>query len=221
MNLYIVATPIGNLKDISLRALEVLKTVDYIICEDTRQTKKLLFHYNIHVTTISYHQHSKLKKINYIIRLLKKGKELALVSDAGTPGIADPGNKLVSAVLKQIDKVVVMPIPGPTALASALSISGFPTDKFSFYGFLPIKKGRKKILEQVIKNKTAVVIYESPYRIIKTLQELKKAGLDRDIVLCRELTKKFETIYRGNVNEVIDQLKNNTIKGEFVMVISP
>ncbi|MDA2935612.1 16S rRNA (cytidine(1402)-2'-O)-methyltransferase [Patescibacteria group bacterium AH-259-L05] len=221
MELYIVATPIGNLKDVSFRAIEILKAVDYILCEDTRQTKKLLSHYHITTPTISYHQHSKLKKVNYILDLLRQGKNCALTSDAGTPSISDPGNKLISVAHKKIHGLEIIPIPGPSALVAALSISGFPADQFIFYGFLPRKKGRQKILARIIKSETTSVIYESPYRIIKTLQELRVLGLDRGIVVCRELTKKFETIYRGTISEVIDQINKDTIKGEFVIVIAP
>lgn len=224
MNLFIVATPIGNLNDISFRAVETLKTVDYILCEDTRQTQKLLFYHNIHTKTISYHQHSTLKKVTYILDLFRQGKNCALVSDAGTPGIADPGNRLINTLISDSvlgSQLSIIPIPGASAVTAALSISGFPTDQFSFYGFLPKKKGRKHALEYVMKSKMTVVIYESTHRIIKTLEELEKLGLDRNIVVCRELTKKFETIYRGNVTRVLEILKQDIIKGEFVIVIAP
>lgn len=232
MKLYIVATPIGNLDDITFRAIEILRSVDFILCEDTRQTRKLLDHYKIRTRTISYHQHSKIKKINYILDLLRHEKKLALVSDAGTPGISDPGNQLISLAVKQFnpigkskiscvaDNLTIVPIPGPSALTSALSISGFPTDKFVFYGFLPHKKGKDKILKQIIGSKLTSVIYESPYRIIKTLKRLEELELNKKLIVCRELTKKFETIYRGNINEILIELKNNKIKGEFVIVIS-
>lgn len=221
MKLYIIATPIGNLKDMSFRALEALQQVDHILCEDTRHTKKLLSRYNITTPVISYYQHSKFKKVNYILDLLRQGKNLALVSDAGTPGISDPGNKLVYKAIQQVDGAEVVPIPGPSAVITALSVSGLPTDKFIFYGFLPTKKGKQKIYLQMINNTVTSVFYESPYRVIKTLQTLQDLGLDKEVVVCRELTKKFETIYRGTISEVIDQLKNDTIKGEFVIVIAP
>lgn len=218
--LYIVSTPIGNLKDISPRAIEVLKGVDLILCEDTRITKKLLAHYSIKTQTLSYHQHSKLKKIEYIIQLFKKGKNLALVSDAGTPGISDPGNKLIETILEGPNFVKVEPIPGASAVTSAASISGFYMDKFVFMGFPPHKKKRKKFFEEVVNSKYSVIFYESPYRIIKTLNELKDNRLKSKIVVCRELTKKFETIYRGTADEVLDQLKAGVVKGEFVVVIN-
>jgi len=223
--LYIVATPIGNLKDISLRALEVLKEVDLILCEDTRTTKKLLDRYQIKTSTLSYYQHSKIQKIEYILQLLKEGKNLALVSDAGTPGISDPGNKLVQEVIKSLsDQVEIVPIPGPSAVAVAASISGFPMDKFLFLGFPPTKKKRKKFFEEVINAKYPVILYESPYRILKTLNELKMINDKLSVVVCRELTKKFETIYRGTINQIIEKILEDKIgdkiKGEFVIMMN-
>ena len=236
--LYIVATPIGNLEDITLRALKILKEVDFILCEDTRVTKKLLDRYRIQKPLISYHQHSRLQKIEFILKLLKEGKNLALVSDAGTPGISDPGNKLISYLVNQAireertklpnypsTQVPIVPIPGPSALTAALSISGFPTDKFLFLGFPPHKKGRQKFFQEIINSKYPVVFYESPHRIIKLLTDLHRLILskseNRQVVVCRELTKKFETIYRGRIDEVIKKIEKNKIKGEFVIVVSP
>jgi len=221
---YIVATPIGNLKDISLRALETLKEVDLILCEDTRVTKKLLDHYQINTLILSYYQHSKLKKIEYILQLLKEGKNLALVSDAGTPGISDPGNKLVQEVIKSLsDQVEIVPIPGPSAVTAAASISGFSMDKFLFLGFPPTKKKRKKFFEEIINSKYPVILYESPYRILKTLNELKIVNDKLSVVVCRELTKKFETIYRGTINQIIEKVLEDKIgdkiKGEFVIIL--
>jgi 16S rRNA (cytidine1402-2'-O)-methyltransferase len=219
-NLYIVATPIGNLEDISLRALRILKEVDLILCEDTRVTKKLLDRYQIQKPLLSYHQHSKLQKIDYIISLLKEGKNLALVSDSGTPGVSDPGNKLVNEVVKWLsDRVKIVPIPGPSALTCAASISGFPMDRFLFLGFLPKKKKRKEILKEILESKYPVIFYDSPYRIIKTLKELGSMNKELEIVVARELTKKFETIYRGKIEEVIKKIETGPIKGEFVIVI--
>jgi 16S rRNA (cytidine1402-2'-O)-methyltransferase len=213
--LYIIATPIGNLKDINIRALHFLEDVDLILCEDTRVTKKLLNHYAIKTPIESYHQHSNLKKIDKIIDLLGQGKSLALVSDSGTPGISDPGNKLVERV-KDIAEIV--PIPGPNAAISIASISGFPMDKFIFLGFPPHKKGRQKFFKEISDSKYPVIIYESPHRILKTLKELN--DLDNfDIVIGRELTKKFETIYRGRIKDIINQIEKSIIKGEFVIVI--
>ncbi len=221
MNLYVIATPIGNLKDLSFRALEILKEVDLILCEDTRVTKKLLSRYQINKLTISYHQHSKLVKNKYILEQLKQNRNLALVSDAGTPTISDPGAKLISYLTKELPGLKIIPIPGPSALIAALSISGFSADKFIFLGFPPAKKKRKKFFEQIISSKYTVVFYESPHRILKTLREL--IDLDRQVVVCRELTKKFETAYRGNIKEIIKQINppvGGRIKGEFVIVIN-
>jgi len=220
MNLYIVATPIGNLRDISLRALDILKDVDLVLCEDTRVSKVLLDKYHLKTPTMSYFQHSKVSKVKKIIDLLKIGKDIALISDAGTPGISDPGNKLISQVVKELgDEVKIMPIPGSSAVISALSISGLPTDKYVFYGFLPHKKGKETILKEIIGNKFTSVFYESTHRIIKTLSKLQELGLDKKVIVCRELTKKFETVYRGDINQVLDNLNNDTTKGEFVVVI--
>lgn len=217
--LYIVATPIGNLSDITIRAIEILSEVDMILCEDTRQTQKLLNHFNIKKPTLSYHHHSKLSKVNQIIELLEKGNKLALVSDAGTPGISDPGNKLIAELIERNINVNIIPIPGPSALATALSISGFATDKFQFLGFPPHKKGRDKFFKNIAEIKGVVVFYESPYRIIKALDQLNEIIGNRKIVVCRELTKVFESIYRGTCEQVLEQLKSDQVKGEFVVVI--
>jgi 16S rRNA (cytidine1402-2'-O)-methyltransferase len=220
MSLYIIATPIGNLEDISLRALRILKEVDIILCEDTRVTQILLKKYEIKTATLSYFQHSKIAKVNKIIELLKQNKNLALVTDAGTPGISDPGNKLIAQIVQEIGNAVeIIPIPGPSAVISALSISGLPTDKYVFYGFLPHKKGKETILKEIIGNKFTSVFYESTHRIIKTLTKLQELGLNKHVVVCRELTKKFETVYRGDINQVLNQLNNDTTKGEFVVIV--
>ncbi|OGY47141.1 MAG: 16S rRNA (cytidine(1402)-2'-O)-methyltransferase [Candidatus Buchananbacteria bacterium RIFCSPHIGHO2_02_FULL_38_8] len=215
--LYVVATPIGNLKDITLRALEILKEVDLIVCEDTRVSNKLLNHYKIDKPTISYHQHSDIVKTDRIIAELKSGKNIALVSDAGTPGISDPGNKLVAAAVAAGIKVI--PIPGPSAVAAALSVAGLPTDRFLFLGFLPHKKGRETLIKQIIESKYTIVFYESVHRIIKTLDQLKKFGLERQVVVCRELTKMFEEVVRGDIEEVLKHFEGKEPKGEFVVVI--
>ena len=214
--LYIVATPIGNLKDISLRALEVLKEADLILCEDTRVTKKLLDRYDIKTPTLSYHQHSKLQRVQEIKALLREGKNLALVSDAGTPGVSDPGNQLIG----ELSEVEIHPIPGPSALVAAASIAGFSMDKFVFMGFPPVKKKRTRFFEEVAASKHPVVFYESTHRIIKSLVELAEIIPEAQIVVCRELTKKFETIYRGTVDDVLQKLKNEEIRGEFVVIIN-
>lgn len=251
--LYVVATPIGNLKDISLRALRILKEVDLILCEDTRVTMKLLNRYEISTPTLSYHQHSKLSKLESILNKIKNGQTLALVSDAGTPTISDPGAKLIEYLLGEISDLNISPIPGASAAVSALSISGVPADKFIFLGFPPIKKKRKKFFESVADAKYTVVFYESSHRILKTLKELsvilngakcneeshrkqisdcstrsfvvtqddrEDTQNDKKIVVCRELTKKFETMYRGNISQVVDSLENDITKGEFVVIVS-
>lgn len=218
--LYVVSTPIGNLEDITLRALRILKEVDFMLCEDTRVTKKLLQHYNINTPTISYHEHSELSKINYILELLKEGKNLALVSDAGTPGISDPGANLIRLAIQQCNNVTITAVPGPSAAIAAASISGFPMEKFVFMGFPPHKTKRRKFFEEVSKSKYPVILYESRYRIIKSLRELQEKNLDLEVVVCRELTKKFETVYRGNIEEVAKKIEDGNIKGEFVVIVS-
>lgn len=217
--LHIVATPIGNLKDVTLRALHVLEEVDLILCEDTRVTKKLLNRYNIKTPVESYHQHSKLKKVNYILNLLKQGKNLALVSDSGTPGVSDPGSKLISYLVKHLPDLKIVPIPGPSTVTAAVSVSGLPVDEYIFLGFPPHKKGRQKFFKETADSKHPVVIFESPHRILKTLKELSEVD-GFDIVVCRELTKKFETIYRGEIKGIIRQLEKEKPRGEFVIIIS-
>jgi len=223
-SLYIVSSPIGNLDDITLRALRILKEVDLILCEDTRQTLKLLNYYNISKPLVSYFQHSKFTKIDYIIEQLRAGKNLALVTDAGTPGISDPGGKLVKETIKSLDdKVKIVPIPGPNAAIAALCVSGFPADRFLFLGFPPQKKGRNKFFEEITKAKYTVVFYESTHRILKTLNQLKeRLPQDRQMVVCRELTKQFESIYRGPAEEIFKILESdkNNLKGEFVIIIN-
>lgn len=227
--LYIVATPIGNLEDISMRALRLLGEVDFILCEDTRVTRVLLDHYKIKTRTISYHQHSGESKVNEIIDLLAQGRNLALVSDAGTPGISDPGGKLVQAVIEKFGgEVNIESVPGPSAVTAALSISGIPTDKFVFLGFPPHKKGRQSFIKKILASEWPAVVYESKHRIIKFLEELDKlisenaeeAGLT-SVVVCRELSKMHETVYRGDLKSVMEKIKadKNDQKGEFVVII--
>ncbi len=216
--LYIVATPIGNLSDITLRALEILKSVDIIACEDTRHTKILLDHYKIEKPTISYHEHSKAQKVDYLVSELKKGKNIAVVSDAGTPGISDPGNKLVEAAVKE--GIQVIPIPGVSAVISALSVSGFPADSFIFHGFMPHKKGKQTLMKKMEESDITSVFYESTHRILKTLEMMKEIiGDSREIVVARELTKKFETTYRGSISDVLEKLAQDKTLGEFVVVV--
>jgi len=223
--LYIIATPIGNLGDITLRALETLKAVDAILCEDTRRTKILLDHYNIKKPLISYHQHSRLTKIDLVIKKLKNGEKLALVSDAGTPGISDPGNELIGQIVKLSDgQIEIIPIPGPSAITAALSVSGFDCSKFLFLGFLPKKKGRQTILHNLARDpfdNLTIIFYESPFRIGKTLGELIGFfGEERKAVVMRELTKKFEEIKRGSLKSLAKYFLLKKFKGEFVVVIN-
>lgn len=217
--LYIVATPIGNLKDITHRALEVLHGVDVILCEDTRVTHKLLSHYGIKKPLESYHQHSRLAKADHILEMLAEGKNIALISDAGTPGISDPGGMLVEAVRERFyDAVKIVPIPGANAALAALSVSGFPADRFLFLGFPPHKKGRKTYFEKIAATEETIVFYESKHRIIKALEELSRIAPARPVMVARELTKQFETLYHGTAGECLAQLKKDKILGEFVVV---
>ena len=220
--LHIVATPIGNLEDITLRAINVLSNSDLILAEDTRVTRVLLDRYNIKKEVLSYHQHSGFKKIEHIIELLREGKNLSLITDAGTPGISDPGGYLISEALKAIPDLKIVPIPGPNAAITALSISGFPTDEFVFLGFPPHKKGRQTFFKNISEIESTIVFYESKHRILKALENLEKlSGIDsREMMIARELTKQFETIYRGTLFEIKPKLKENNLLGEFVVVIN-
>lgn len=214
--LYIVATPIGNLEDITLRALKVLKEVDFIICEDTRHTAILLKHFDIKKPLISFHQHSKLQKVEIIISKLVRGENGALVTDAGTPGISDPAGFLIEKGI--LSNIKIVPIPGPSALTALLSIASWPVEKFVFLGFLPKKKGRKTLLEQIFQSKLPVVLFESPHRIVKTLTEIEGVIGERNVIVARELTKKFEEIYRGKIKNILKKIKS---QGEFVVLIGP
>lgn len=204
-----------------MRAISVLNSSDIILAEDTRITRVLLSKYGIDKPLISYHQHSKIKKINEIAALLKEGKTLSLVSDAGTPGINDPGNFLIQEILKELPELKIVPIPGPNAAVTALSISGFPADKFVFLGFPPHKKGRQTFFKKIGDIEETVVFYESKHRIIKALAELRELSNigERQLMIARELTKQFETIYRGTVDEVLEQLNKSKVLGEFVVTI--
>ena len=220
-NLYIVATPIGNLEDITLRAVRTLKEVDLILCEDTRQTRKLLIKFDIKNKMESFHAHSD-GKIEKIADWLREGKNIALVSDAGTPGISDPGVALISELKKQIGpNLKVIPVPGASALVAALSASGMPTDGFLFLGFLPHKKGRQSAYQEILSSEKTVVFYESPHRISKTLSGL--AGLEpaRKAAVARELTKIYEEIRTGNLRELSEHYgKPGKARGEFTVIIS-
>ena len=224
--LRIVATPIGNLEDLGLRALRVLKESQYILCEDTRVTKKLLDRYEIKTPMLSFHQHSGELKMEKVLELLKAGNDLALVTDAGTPGISDPGGKLVDAVRNEMkEQVLIESVPGPSALAAAISVVGSGFDKFLFLGFLPNKKGRQKKIKEIFSTEYPVVLYESKHRILKLLEELKKEELTSDkelqIFLARELSKLHESFYIGDADRLLGILKNDTnaLKGEFVVMI--
>ncbi len=226
-NLYIVATPIGNLEDVTLRALRILKEVDFVLCEDTRVTRKLLDKHKIETPTISYHSFSGKYKVDKVLDLLGQDKDLALVSDAGTPTISDPGFQLVAEVRKKFDKSVkIISIPGASALVTALSISGFSADQFLFLGFLPHKKGKQTLLKEIVNSERTVVFYESPHRVLKTLEALKNqleenSQEKRKITIARELTKIYEEIISGTISEILYFFDKNPekIKGEFVFVI--
>lgn len=221
--LYIVATPIGNLEDITHRALRMLKEVDTILCEDTRVTKRLLDKYDIQTQTLSYHAQSGMAKTEKIFSLLEEGKDLALVSDAGTPTISDPGVLLIEQVRERFgDGVRIVPIPGPSALTAALSASGISSAQFTFLGFLPHKKGRETLFKEIAGSKRTIVFYESPHRILKTLDSLEEMlSPDRRVVIARELTKIHEEFISGSVTEVKGRITGdpNAQKGEFVVVI--
>ncbi len=217
--LYIVATPIGNLKDITLRALEILKSVDLIACEDTRHTKILTSHYGINRPLVSYYEYNKISRGEYLMKLLKEGKLIALVSDAGTPGISDPGSLIIKQAIE--NNIPVTFIPGPAAFVDALVLSGFPANKFIFEGFLPVKPGaRRKKLSELTEEKRTIIIYESPHRLLKTLKDILDIMGDIDISCARELTKKFEEIKRGKASELLDYFEKQGVRGEFILVLS-
>jgi 16S rRNA (cytidine1402-2'-O)-methyltransferase len=221
--LYIVATPIGNMEDITLRALRILKEVDTILCEDTRETKKILSRYEIDKPTLSYHSQSKLSKVEKIFELLEAGRDLALVSDAGTPTISDPGCMLVDQVRAHFgERITIVPIPGASAVLSALSVSGFPSSEFVFLGFLPHKKGRETLFREITSSKRTIVFYESPHRMEKTLASLAEhLEPERRLLISREITKMFEEHVRGTLIEVVAYFQANPdhIRGEFVVVV--
>ena len=214
MKLYLVSTPIGNLQDITLRALDILKNSDLILCEDTRHSRRLLEHYGITSPVSSYHDHNKEKVTPGIIRKLLTVESAALITDAGTPGISDPAFYLVREAIKH--NIDVIPIPGPSAVTSALIVSGIATDKFCFEGYLPPKKGRKTRLAKLKEEERTIVIYESPHRIEKTLQDLLDMLGDRIVCVAREMTKLYEEFYRGRISEVRERVKP---KGEFTIVV--
>ena len=219
MKLYIVSTPIGNLKDITLRAIETLKEVDFILCEDTRTSGNLLNHLEIKKELISLNAFNEKNKIEFVVNRILSNQTAALISDAGTPLISDPGVRLVSACIDK--EVEIIPIPGASALIAALSMSGLPTDAFVFEGFLPQKKGRQTKLKELAIEPRTIVLYESMYRIEKLLNELSEFLPERFVVVCREITKKFEETWRGFPKELSESFSEKISKGEFVVVIAP
>jgi 16S rRNA (cytidine1402-2'-O)-methyltransferase len=215
--LYLVATPIGNLDDITYRAIKVLASVDLIAAEDTRKTKILLDHYAISKPMVSYFNYNERQRTPQLIEKLLQGQSIALVSDAGTPGISDPAYHIVHSALAS--DIRIIPIPGPSAFISALIVSGLPTDRFVFEGFLPVKKGRKTKLGILSTEPRTIILYESPHRILKTLGEIQSVFGDRNVVVARELTKKFEEIVRGPISSILPQLTGKPTRGEYVLVV--
>jgi 16S rRNA (cytidine1402-2'-O)-methyltransferase len=215
--LYLVSTPIGNLGDISFRAIHILKLVDLIAAEDTRVTSVLLNHYEVHKKMIAFHSYNQKRQTPFLIKHLQGNKSIALVSDAGTPGISDPAYLLVQAALEH--EIRIIPIPGASALLPALIVSGLPVNRFVFEGFLPLKKGRKTKMETLAGENRTIIFYESPHRIIKTVKELKEYWGDRRCVMGREITKKFEEFFRGSLDELQSHLSTKTVKGEIVLIV--
>ncbi|QXW65926.1 16S rRNA (cytidine(1402)-2'-O)-methyltransferase [Streptobacillus moniliformis] len=216
--LYIVGTPIGNLEDMTFRAVRTLKEVEYIFAEDTRITKKLLNYYEIDTKVYQYHEHNKQYQIENIIKLLKQEKNVAIVTDAGMPCISDPGYELVDAALKEEIKVTA--IPGPSSITTGASIAGIDTRRMAYEGFLPKKKGRQTLFLKLQKEERAIIILESPNRVVKTLKDIQTYLGDRYVVITRELTKIYEEILRGKVSELIEKLEKRNIKGEIVLFIA-
>ncbi len=218
--LYVVGTPIGNLEDITLRAVRVLRDVDLIACEDTRQTQKLLNHYGIERPTVSYHEHNEMTRAAELIRQLEEGARLALVTDAGMPGISDPGFRLISLAVRH--HIPVVPVPGASAFLAALVASGLPTDSFRFSAFLPAKRGpRRKALEEIRDLPRTQIFYEAPHRIAEALEDVVEVlGGGRHVVIAREVTKVHEEFLRGRADEVLDQVKARPLKGEITLLIA-
>lgn len=218
--LYVVATPIGNLEDITLRALCILGEVDLIAAEDTRHTRKLLTRHGISRPLVSYHEHNKQRQAPRLLALLQEGQSVALVTDAGTPGISDPGYHLLQTLISH--DIPIVPIPGPAAVITALSVAGLPTDRFVFEGFLPPKGGKRRQRLEALRNEPrTIVVYESPYRLLRLLQDIvTHLGPDRRVVITRELTKRFEEIKRGTASALFEDLQGRTIRGECTVVIA-
>ncbi|MBI4272102.1 MAG: 16S rRNA (cytidine(1402)-2'-O)-methyltransferase [Candidatus Rokubacteria bacterium] len=216
--LFVVTTPIGNLEDITLRALRVLREVDLVACEDTRRTRALLSHFDIHKPTVSYYEHNRLARGAELLRALEAGRSVALVTDAGTPGISDPGFLLVRDARAR--GIAVVPIPGPSALVAALSAAGVPADRFVFDGFLPIKPGRRRRRLEALRDiGMTVVVYESPHRLAATLEAVREVFGDVDVVVARELTKRFEEVVRATPSVHLERLGRAGVRGEFTLVI--
>ena len=215
--LFVVGTPIGNLEDMTLRAISTLQNVNLILAEDTRNSKKLLNAHNIDSKMISYHDHSSEKEIKKIVDLLLEGKDLALISDAGTPTISDPGYGLIRECIK--NDITIIPIPGVSSITAAMSVSGLPSDSFTFIGFLPQKKGRLKKINQLQALDNTIILFESPFRLEKTLNQLLEHLGNRTVVIGRELTKLYEEVIRGNLKDVISHFSESKIKGEIVIMI--
>jgi len=220
--LYLVATPIGNLEDITLRALQILKRVDFVLCEDTRVSAKLLKRFNIEKPLVSFYEHTKLEKIKRIIGQIRSSDSAVLITDAGTPGISDPGGRLIEEILASEDNnIEIIPVPGASALTAAASVSGLPMNRFLFLGFPPHKKGRQNYMRVVAESVYPVIYYESPNRLVKNLELLAKFSPKARIVLCREMTKVHEQILRGEIGEIIAYFRDNPdkLRGEFVIVV--
>lgn len=219
--LFIVGSPIGNLGDITVRAKEILSTVDMVLCEDTRVTRNLMKHIGSTVPLLSLHQHTTPAQLDRILQQIADGKTAAYVSDAGTPGISDPGGKMVEVAYEK--GITVIGIPGPSAVITALSISGFPSDKFLFLGFLPHKKGRETLFKRIAETEETVVLYESPHRLIRALESLQEIIGNRQVAVCRELTKIYESVVRGSVDEVIKHFTDqpDQVRGEVVIIVGP
>ncbi len=215
--LYIVSTPIGNLEDMSIRAVNILSGVDLIAAEDTRKTKILLDHYKISKPMLSYFSYNEIRRTPELIAKLKAGSSIGLVSDAGTPGISDPAYRIIHEAVEE--QIPVVAVPGPTAFLSALIASGLPTNRFVFIGFLPSKKGRKTMFEEICLLKETVILYESPHRLMRTLADLKEYCGDRNISISRELTKKFEETTQGRITDMIEHFSKHSPRGEFVLII--
>ena len=215
--LFVIGTPIGNLEDITLRAISTLKNVDIILAEDTRNSKKILDAHNIDTKMMSYHDHSSEKEIKKIVDLLRNGKQLALISDAGTPTISDPGYGLIRDCIR--NEIGIVPIPGVSSITAAMSISGLPSDSFTFVGFLPQKKGRLKKIKDLQKLDNTIILFESPFRLEKTLNQLFEYLGDRTAVVGRELTKLYEEVIRGNLSDIIMHFSKSKVKGEIVIMI--